>query len=241
MSWDNDPTLLQNLILRLRTLHPTARLMTDLLTIHDGAYVVRASIHLGEQQLATGLSSAPQIEQAEDQAQLRALRSLGLQPSSPPLDMNVSTTPIHNAPPYHPPTAPEPLHHSNAIAAANGFANLPQPPHPPQAAPTEVSPDRSSTPPDIDSDTAPTSTQQRPVPKPKPAGFSPDATETTFPLDNIDRSDDIAKILIEMKRLGWSKTMGRDHLRKIYGKETRQELSDEELLDFLSFLEAQPS
>lgn len=246
MSWDNDPTLLQNLISRLRSLHPTASLLTDLLTIHNDAYVVRASIHLGDQCLATGLSSARSVEQAEDQAQLRAMRSLGLQQPSAP----ISTAPgnVHGAPSHYPPSSPPDVT-PPGLASANGgepngapIASSPdwaQPDHPEAI---DTSGDRASSPPTSDN-SLPTVPSSRPIPKPKPAPTpSPNAAvEASLPLDNIDRSDDIAKIMVEMTRLGWTKTMGREHLRQTYGKETRQELSDEELLDFLSFLEAQPS
>lgn len=49
------------------------------------------------------------------------------------------------------------------------------------------------------------------------------------------------KIGIEMKRLGWSTEQGREYLKRTYGKRSRQELNDAELLDFLRYLETQPS
>lgn len=55
-----------------------------------------------------------------------------------------------------------------------------------------------------------------------------------------DRSEEIMKIGIEMKRLGWSTEQGREYLKRTYGKRSRQELDDAELLDFLRYLEAQP-
>ncbi|MGJ3245390.1 MAG: hypothetical protein ACFE0I_04865 [Elainellaceae cyanobacterium] len=57
----------------------------------------------------------------------------------------------------------------------------------------------------------------------------------------IDLSDAIAKTSVELKRLGWNEVQGRQHLQKAYGKRSRQQLSDTELLDFLEFLESQPS
>jgi hypothetical protein len=56
-----------------------------------------------------------------------------------------------------------------------------------------------------------------------------------------DRSEEIMKIGIEMKRLGWSTEQGREYLKRTYGKRSRQELDDAELLDFLHYLEGQPS
>ncbi|NJR39013.1 MAG: hypothetical protein HC781_09465 [Leptolyngbyaceae cyanobacterium CSU_1_4] len=56
-----------------------------------------------------------------------------------------------------------------------------------------------------------------------------------------DRSDEIARIGVEMKRLGWTTIQGREYLKQRYGKRSRQELNDSELLDFLAYLENQPA
>lgn len=56
-----------------------------------------------------------------------------------------------------------------------------------------------------------------------------------------DRSEEIAKIGLEMKRLGWTTEQGRNYLKRTYGKRSRQELDDSELIDFLRYLEAQVS
>jgi len=56
-----------------------------------------------------------------------------------------------------------------------------------------------------------------------------------------DRSEEIMRIGIEMKRLGWSTEQGREYLKRTYGKASRSKLDDAELLDFLHYLEMQPS
>ncbi|MEM7552782.1 MAG: hypothetical protein AAF378_01560 [Cyanobacteria bacterium P01_A01_bin.84] len=55
----------------------------------------------------------------------------------------------------------------------------------------------------------------------------------------VDDSDTIAKIGVEMKRLGWTIEDGREHLRKTYNKISRHLLAPEELQDFLHYLELQ--
>ncbi|MCI3281151.1 hypothetical protein L5470_09225 [Synechococcus sp. PCC 6717] len=57
----------------------------------------------------------------------------------------------------------------------------------------------------------------------------------------VDFADEIAQTTVEMKRLGWTDAQGRACLLERYGKRSRQQLSDEELLDFLHFLQRQPS
>ncbi|GAA6617526.1 hypothetical protein [Scytonema sp. NUACC26] len=57
----------------------------------------------------------------------------------------------------------------------------------------------------------------------------------------VDNSDDIAKIGVEMQRLGWNTDQGRDYLVRTYGKRSRHLLTPEELKDFLKYLESQPT
>jgi hypothetical protein len=68
---------------QFRSQFPMGSLLSELLQIHEGKYIVRASIQVGGSTLATGLSAAHTIEQAEDQARSRALVILGIEVSPP--------------------------------------------------------------------------------------------------------------------------------------------------------------
>ena len=57
----------------------------------------------------------------------------------------------------------------------------------------------------------------------------------------INLSDVIAQTDVELRRLNWSVTDGRDYLTHTYGKRSRHDLTDEELLAFLLHLEALPT
>lgn len=61
-----------------------------------------------------------------------------------------------------------------------------------------------------------------------------------MPNGTIDFTDIIARTNLEMKRLGWTNEQGRSYLLQTYGKRSRQRLDDNELLEFLAYLEAQP-
>ena len=63
-------------------------------------------------------------------------------------------------------------------------------------------------------------------------GFSPEP---------IDLSELIALTDVEMERVGWSKKRGQAHLKQAYGRQTRAELDEAELLEFLHYLRALPS
>ncbi|MCC5620668.1 hypothetical protein [Nostoc sp. CHAB 5715] len=55
----------------------------------------------------------------------------------------------------------------------------------------------------------------------------------TYPnLDNLMSSIDA-----EMQRLGWTVELGREHLWKLYGKRSRLLLTEEELENFLLYLQ----
>jgi hypothetical protein len=60
-------------------------------------------------------------------------------------------------------------------------------------------------------------------------------------METTDLSDVIAQIGTEIERIGWTKKQGSQYLQETYGKRTRQELTQAELLDFLSYLKALPS
>jgi hypothetical protein len=62
-----------------------------------------------------------------------------------------------------------------------------------------------------------------------------------MPNSSIDLSDIIAQTDVELQRLGWGVNQGREFLEKTYGKRSRHDLTDEELLEFLLYLETQPS
>jgi hypothetical protein len=72
-----------------------------------------------------------------------------------------------------------------------------------------------------------------------PPGTSPKLA--AIATDPIDFSEVIAKSNMELKRLGWSSDQGRNYLLQTYGKRSRQLLSDEELLEFLLYLESLPT
>lgn len=54
-----------------------ASLVTELLMVEQGQFIVRASVQIGGLTLATGMASAPTVEAAEDQARIRSIKGLG--------------------------------------------------------------------------------------------------------------------------------------------------------------------
>ena len=119
--------------------------------------------------------------------------------------------------------------------------------------------------PNLSLSTAPLSARESIESQPVPPSFDEPAlrevvssTEETTPkqLDNslsevpstqtletieFDFNEIIDKTDIEIKRLGWTKEQGRDFLLQTYGKRSRLHLTNEELMDFLHYLESQPA
>jgi len=98
----------QALFLQLQSRYPTSGLLTELVQIQDGQYIVRALVQVSGTAIATSMAAAATLELAEDQARLRVLSLLGIGDTS-----NQATLT-----PPSPTTNPLPL-------SSNGFTSLP--------------------------------------------------------------------------------------------------------------------
>lgn len=175
--------------------YPTGSIVSDLLQIHDGLFIVKTTLLVGDTILATGMAAAPTLEQAEDSARQRALQLLGI----------------------HLPVQTE-------------AELIPRTPAALEAAPW--------------SEASNTDLLLEPTPLPIPVAVSQRSNllaRSPPKREPVDLADEIAQTTVEMKRLGWTEAQGRACLLERYGKRSRQQLSDEELLDFLHFLQRQPS
>ncbi|WP_397327137.1 hypothetical protein [Nostoc punctiforme] len=70
--------------------------------------------------------------------------------------------------------------------------------------------------------------------------FSEESDNLISRMSSEDLSQVITKTDVEMHRLGWTQEQGRQHLIKTYGKRGRFLLTDEELYEFLEYLQFQP-
>jgi hypothetical protein len=244
-----------SLFAQLRNRFPQGALTSELVQIHDGQFVVRSIVQVGNTIMATGMAAAEKIEVAEDRARVRAMEVLGISPSMSTTTFDVPVRsmvepivePIKEAvlPPlksFEPATTVEaPLPPVEEL--------VPKPPEsakkssrkkkedPPAPEPT---PDLLSFPP-LDT---PEITYEPPAfemdfDEPEPQAIK--APEPEPDLEPIDLSDAIAQIGAEIERIGWTKKQGSTYLQETYGKKTRAELTEDELLAFLHYLKALPS
>jgi len=227
--------------------------MTELMLVQNGQWVVRAIVKLGDQVLASGLASDPTIELAEDKARLRALQVLAipaaanlapvLQASAYELQVRLTANRSH---PADLPAAPgfpslleaqsyEPQSYEPQSYEAQSYADAylepavePDPDPPPR--PTRRLPERTERTERAEPATKSRSTRKVPAVEPPPPPPPP-----TGPLD---LSDVIAQTSVELRRLGWTEAEGRSYLQRTYGKRSRQQLDDDELLEFLHYLQS---
>ena len=72
------------------------------------------------------------------------------------------------------------------------------------------------------------------------AAIEPKITQAE-PLEEVNFNEIKHQTDLEIKRLGWTKDDGREFLKSRYGKRSRLQLTDNQLLEFLQYLASQPS
>ncbi|MBE9168964.1 hypothetical protein IQ238_16065 [Pleurocapsales cyanobacterium LEGE 06147] len=306
------------MLMQFRTRYPQGSLISELIAIDHGKYIVKVSVTVDGVTLGTALAGADQIETAEDYARDRALATLALEsneeiktaeqetpkpsvianaspnkidkvvePQSPAISVDLKETEnnfLESSSQEKPPTEPflpktattnTNLDLEKELSSGDGDkkkeqkvnsikttgdnslesrAPLSFPGNKSQNLPPEMSPnpelakqgtDFSSNLFDQPSIAEPTETfssweidaSSDEQPKPSMPATLAETTETI----EIDFNEIKNKTDVEIKRLGWTKEQGRDFLLKTYGKRSRLHLTDEELLDFLHYLESQPT
>ena len=247
--------------------YPTGSLISELLTIYNGKYVVRVAVAVDGITKATGMAVADTIELAEDQARSRALEIIGIRLSpttdipqmaefsKPPVlsqevltstntgSISTDTSWLNET---TQPTFPEKTNFtpssvsSAATGASTTFTSNLDWKHDDYISNSEIT--------SITNQTDLTAAFNKVTPigsrrhDQEISAVAPDrvSTETTNS-SPIDLSDAINRIPIEMSRLGWTTEQGRQYLMRTYGKRSRAQLDDEQVLEFLAYLQSQPS
>lgn len=252
------------MLAQLQNLYPQACLISELVQIYQGKYIVRASVQIEGVTRATGMASAETLEDAEDRARSRALMVLGIAATSQKAAAS-SLEPITQVQPIPSLSKTSGFNESASSATINSI---------PQTEPTvQLKSDTIRQ--DLDRG-AFFSQQQAQFDFPNdnldvvsgelkdnqslpdlppsnvtpftPRSYTPPQQDVVTPTakkskksEPVDLSDAITKTDIEMQRLHWTPEQGREYLKKTYGKIARSLLKPEELLDFLKYLESQPA
>ncbi|WP_377477014.1 MAG: hypothetical protein P2A85_00685 [Microcoleus anatoxicus] len=243
---------------QFRALYPTGQLICELLTVHHGKFVVRCLLQVDGKTLATGMSAAESVEDAEDRARWRSLAVLGFDPAQPPTIAPVAQPPVAPPAPVAPPVLERPATTDNfALPHQSNFVNSPSPlieeaiAPIPEALPPMVDRTVTASREEFDSDAWLSSSygapiQEREMPRASQTEILQGAAEVRdlepiavgIPSDSIeDISETIAQIEAILKRLKWTKKQESDCLQHNYGKMSQGILSAGELLDFLDYLQ----
>ncbi|MBW4551470.1 MAG: hypothetical protein KME35_10220 [Aphanocapsa sp. GSE-SYN-MK-11-07L] len=242
--------------------YPAGSLTSELLQIHEGSFVVRVTLQVGGAALATGMAAASTIEEAEDQARLRALGVLGIYPSGSSYQTQAQLMAADEDFSSDPPARLNPARNrASTFRAARDQQAQPdqqaewefpstnfepelddhlfRPAEPPGSnGGRQGLPKHSLDPSEIAAQESAQPEKRKPARDRSSAAKPMMATPEPAPLD---LSDIIAQTSVELKRLGWNESQGRSHLQRAYGKRSRQQLTDDELLDFLQYLQHESS
>ncbi len=228
--------MISTLFTQFRHQYADGSLTTELLMNHADQYLVKATVTIGEQVVATALSADQELAVADDQAKARVLGMLGFDAD---VSAQLAVQPTSSSEPLS--QSLSPVTDTNSSVSSDSVATQ-------TAVTTALAPDETVEP--VEAESIDTEDMGRPIdsftPDEAPAPSQVPASSLAAPtLENfddshpVDLSDIIAQTDVEMARLGWSSVQGRSYLEKTFNKRSRQQLTDEELLTFLLHLESQ--
>ncbi|MBE9072633.1 hypothetical protein [Microcystis sp. LEGE 08355] len=250
---------------KLRQRYPQVALISELVQIDHGKYIVRAIIEIEGKTVVTGLAAADTVEIAEDRARERALLLLEAE-NTPDLQLVEKISPNNiSLPSDLPKTVPS----AKKSTKTAKVTEIPRPeakiePELPQVQdipPAKIEPELPQVQDIPPAKIEPELPQVKDIPLPEPepllletetdnysllselpeeASLTEEETPEPEPVvvipEEIDYSVLKTKIDVEMKRLAWTTEKGREYLISTYGKKSRLLLTNEELLEFYNYL-----
>ncbi|NCR07116.1 MAG: hypothetical protein GPI95_01480 [Microcystis aeruginosa LG13-11] len=248
---------------KLRQRYPQVALISELVQIDHGKYIVKAIVEIEGKTVVTGLAAADTVEIAEDRARERALLLLEAE-STPDLQLVEKISPNNISLPED---LPKPVASAKKSTKTAKVTEIPRPeakiePELPQVKdipPAKIEPELPQVKDIPPAKIEPELPQVKDIPLPEPEPLllemetdnysllselpeeaSLTEEETPAPVvvipEEIDYSVLKTKIDVEMKRLAWTTEKGREYLISTYGKKSRLLLTNEELLEFYNYL-----
>jgi hypothetical protein len=250
---------------KLRQRYPQVALISELVQIDHGKYIVKAIVEIEGKTVVTGLAAADTVEIAEDRARERALLLLEAE-STPDLQLVEKISPNNISLPED---LPKPVASAKKSTKTAKVTEIPRPeakiePELPQVKdipPAKIEPELPQVKDIPPAKIEPELPQVKDIPLPEPEPLllemetdnysllselpeEASLTEEELPApepvvvipEEIDYSVLKTKIDVEMKRLAWTTEKGREYLISTYGKKSRLLLTNEELLEFYNYL-----
>jgi len=242
------------MLAKFRHRYPQGSLVSELVKIDRGTYIVKALVQIDGVVLATALAGANTVENAEDAAKERAIATLFL-------DSNLNIPQINSAKAnsdddYQ--LTSHPQAQLDIEPLVKQTVDVPQNSIPATEAMLNSDPVKSTLP-SVNQQCSPINEPVEPTPissnlfgdtfaaeipeeiSLSDNNFDNNVVTTPSELEAMDFNEIKQKTDIEIKRLSWTKDQGKEFLMSHYGKRSRLHLTDEELLEFLRYLEQLPN
>ena len=256
------------MLAKFRQRYPQGSLVGELVKIDRGTYIVKVLLQVDSIILATALAGADTVEAAEDAARERAIatlmldseRSLGNGSSKVESAVNTANSVLSTDPeiPVSPSTESKPISEVQNVNFSEAESAVEQSTQPgisieAVSAVAETPEARSHLEPVEDvhpatsnlfEDTFSEEISENLLPEDSYSSESVSQPQSSFSpteVEAMDFNEIKQKTDIEIKRLGWTKDDGREFLKSRYGKRSRLHLTDEQLLEFLRYLEKLPN
>lgn len=230
---------------KFRSLYPQGSLVSELVDIYQGKYIVKVSVIVEQITLATGLAAADTPEAAEDRARKRALETLVpavnvAQPLATEKQMP-QPSPLKKSVELQPQETNSPVNKFSQTTTSESFveeqntnyykttAEIASNNHHSAAEEEKIT--------QADLFSQPEIQASEPIPSLALEEESP--LEVNY--EEMEYEDIVAATDIELKRLGWTTEQGRDYLIQTYGKRSRVYLTNEEFFEFLDYLKSLPT
>jgi hypothetical protein len=234
---------------QFRSQYPQGRIQTEMLPKIDGLHAFRAIVSEGDAIMGTATAVDSDLEIAEDRAVKRALAIAGLAfdnsfdnnygnygGRSPMLtqvsrESAINSLPSANFNALGAAGSGQPNEHNESLPLTHTMQTI-------QAeSAIDYANDYGANDHLLETDVTGSSFSSPNEPMPTPSKTSAPQISP----EPVDLSDAISKIDVEMERLNWTKTQGRNYLVRTFDKKSRQQLTNDELLQFLSHLKSLPT
>lgn len=214
------------------TRYPTGNLLSELVEIYNGKFVVQVAVQIDGITRVTGIAAADTVELAEDQARERALQIL-MQPVVTPVESS------RRQPPADETRQPEAIlsdvsPSSQPVAATNVDSEGDR---------VALSPPAKVTNSDLNLEISSDANPHRwnnvtPLSRSRSQELQLETTaDVIMGSSPIDLSDALLKIDVLLKRLGWNADHESEYLERTYQKRSRQFLTETEVIEFQDYLE----
>lgn len=256
------------ILAKFRHRYPQGSLVSELIKIDRGTYIVKVLVQVNNVILATALAGADTVEAAEDAARQRAIAALflddlpannGVIEATPArkissatatfIESNIETNPLDNqnivnfSEAHFKQSEPSSLAQTNITTTNPILESTPTQPNHKSEVKDMTQPINTANnlfgetfTAEIPHNSATLSANSVPE-----SIFEANSVNTTAEIEAMDFNEIKQQTDIEIKRLGWTKDQGKEFLKSRYGKRSRLHLTDEQLLEFLRYLENLPN